>query len=500
MDEAAALVPDGAYLVIEGSGGGVVEPSGLIEALGRRYADAGSPSGLTVMFASGLGDRVSTGADHLAAPGLLKRTILGHYGMSPKLAAMAEAGEIEAYNLPQGVIVQLLREVAGHRPGLITKTGLGTFVDPRQAGGRLNPATTEQIVEVVEIGGEEWLRYKPFAVDVAFIRGTTADERGNITIEKEPARLGLTSMATAARNSGGVVVAQVERIAAAGTLHPRDVVVPGHLVDYVVVDPDQWQTVEHRYNPSFSGELKVPLGEAGSLELDERTVIGRRAFAEFPRGAVVNLGVGMPDAVAAVANERGALGDITLTIEQGLSGGMPARGVVFGVAWNPEAMIDQHLQFDFYDGGGLDVTCLGFAQIDRAGNVNSSHIAGRIFGVGGFVNISQGARKVVFCGTLTSGGLKVTIGDGRLEVVQEGRHRKLLDAVSQVTFNGPQAVEGGREVVYVTERAVFRLTPEGLELVEIAPGVDLERDVLGQMDFAPILRTPVPLMDAALFT
>ncbi len=404
-DDAAALVPDGATLVIEGSGGGVVEPSTLIEALGRRFRETGAPTGLTVAFASGLGDRISTGADHLAHSGLVKRTILGHYGMSPKLAQMAHDGEIEAYNLPQGVIVQLLREIAGARPGLITKTGLGTFVDPRLQGGKLNCATTQDIIEVVEIGGEEWLRYLPLRIDVAFLRGTTADERGNISFEREPARLAATSLAQAARNSGGIVIAQVEHLAVAGSLNPHDVVVPGHLVDYLVIDPEQWQTVEERYNPSFSGEVRVPLSKAGRLGLDERTVIGRRAFSEFPKGATVNLGVGMPDAVAAVANEMGALGDITLTIEQGLSGGMPARGVVFGVAWNPDAMIDQHLQFDFYDGGGLDATCLGFAQIDRSGSVNSSQIDGRVFGVGGFVNISQGAKKVIFCGTLTSGGL-----------------------------------------------------------------------------------------------
>jgi acyl CoA:acetate/3-ketoacid CoA transferase len=353
---------------------------------------------------------------------------------------------------------------------------------------------------VVQLAGREWLLYRAFPIDVVFLRGTTADERGNLTTEHEAARVNLTAAAMAARNSGGIVVAQVERIARTGALPAQAVVVPGHLIDYLVVVPDQWQTVIHRYNPSFSGEVRVPLDDAEVLPLDERTVVGRRAFRELPPAAIVNLGVGMPDAVAAVANEQGALHDITLTIEQGLAGGMPARGVVFGVAWNPEAMIDQPYQFDFYDGGGLDVTCLGFAEIDPAGNVNSSRIAGRVFGVGGFVNISQGARKVVFCGTFTSGGLKVSIGDGRLAVVSEGRHLKFREQVTQVTFNGRRALEQGQEVVFVTERAVFRLTPEGLALTEVAPGIDLKKDVIERMDFAPIVREPVPLMDPALFT
>lgn len=498
--EAARLVRDGATLAIEGSGGGVVEPSALLEALGDRFAQTGAPMGLTIVFASGLGDRVGTGADHLAHPGLLKRVVAGHYGMSPRLAAMAEEGEVEAYNLPQGVISQLYREVAGGRPGVVTRTGLGTFIDPRDAGGRLNSRTTEDLVEVVQLSGREWLLYRSFPIDVVFLRGTTADERGNLTIEHEAARVNLTAAAMAARNSGGIVVAQVERIARTGTLPAQAVVVPGHLIDYLVVVPDQWQTAVHQYNPSFSGEVRVPLDEAEILPLDERTLVGRRAFRELPPGAIVNLGVGMPDAVAAVANEQGALHDITLTIEQGLAGGMPARGVVFGVAWNPEAMIDQPYQFDFYDGGGLDVTCLGFAEIDAGGNVNSSRIAGRVFGVGGFVNISQGARKVVFCGTFTSGGLKVSIGGGRLSVVSEGRYLKFKERVTQVTFNGRRALEQGQEVVFVTERAVFRLTPEGLALVEVAPGIDIQKDVVEHMDFAPIVREPVPLMDPALFT
>jgi acyl CoA:acetate/3-ketoacid CoA transferase len=496
---AAALVGDGATLGIEASGGGVLEPGALIAALGERFAATGAPRDLTLFFCSGVGDGAGGGADLLARPGLLRRVIGAHFRLSPALAELAEAGEVEGYNLPQGVLAQLLREIGGHRPGVFTRTGLGTFVDPRRGGGRINGRTAGDLVEVVEVGGEEWLLYRSFPIDVVFLRGTTADASGNVTVEHEAARLSLTSAAIAARNSGGTVVVQVERLAAEGSLRARDVVIPGHLVDYLVVVPGQWQTAAGRYNPSFSGEVRIPLHEADPHRLDERTVVGRRALADLRPGWVVNLGVGMADAVAAAAREAGRLGELTLTIEQGLVGGMPARGLVFGVAWNPEAIIDQHLQFDFYDGGGLDCTCLGFAEVDAAGNVNASRIAGRVFGTGGFINISQGARRVVFCGSFTAGGLEVEVGGGRLRVVREGRHRKFLPEVAQLTFDATRALEAGRRVRYVTERAVFDLTPGGLELVEIAPGVDLDRDVLGQMGFAPRISDSLRPMDAALF-
>lgn len=499
-DEAVELVKDGDVISIEGSGGGVLEPDALIDALARRFRRAGKPRGITIIHCSGIGDRAGSGVAKLADPVLLRRVICGHYGMSMAIADLVAENAIEAYNFPQGVLAQLHREIAGGRPGLITHVGLGMYCDPRISGGKLNERTTEDLVSLIELDGREWLWYKKIPIDIAFIRGTTADEQGNLSLEYEPAKLGVLNVAMAARNSGGVVIAQVKRVAQRGTLKAKDVVVPGHLVDLVVVSEGQRQTATDDYNPSFSGEVRVPVDAFEPLELGERKVIARRAFLELERGFVVNLGVGMADGVATVAAEEGALDDITLTIEQGVTGGSPARGVIFGVAWNPSAIIDQPSQFDFYDGGGLDAACLGFAEIDRRGNVNASKIGPRIVGVGGFVNISQNARKLIFCGTFTSGGLVTKVGDGRISIVKEGSYRKFVDRVCHLTFNAARALECGQRVMYVTERAVFELRPDGLELVELAPGIDLERDVLAQMDFRPIIRSPLGEMSPRLFS
>jgi acyl CoA:acetate/3-ketoacid CoA transferase len=497
--EAVELVPDRARLLIEASGGGVVEPDLLLSTLGERYARTSQPAGISAMSCSGVGNRAGSGIDHLAQVGLLSRMVAGHWAMSPKLATMAQDGEFEAYNLPPGVLAQLLRETAAGRPGLFTRTGLGTFCDPRIDGGRLNSRTTEQLVRATEIDGEEFLFYRSPTFDIGFIRGTTADEKGNLTLEQEAAKLGVLAAATAVRNSGGIVIAQVKRVAKAGTLRPKDVVVPAHLVDYVVVHPEQRQTAETDYEPAFSGEIGVPLGMAEPLALTERAVVARRAAAMIPRGAVVNLGVGMADGVAAVVAEEGRLDELTLTLEQGLVGGMPARGVIFGVAWNPEAVVEHAAQFDFYDGGGLDVTCLGFAEVDAAGNVNSSLVNGRVFGAGGFINISQSARRVVFCGTLTAGGLRTEVADGRLTVLSEGRVRKFVPHVHQMTFNAQRAIERGQEVFYVTERAVFQLTSQGIALREVAPGHTVE-DITTLMDFAPVVDREITSMPARLFS
>lgn len=498
--EAVQLVPDGATLAIECSGGGVMEASALIAALAERHRAEGAPAGLTAIFCSGIGNRAGSGLDLLADPHLLRRTIGGHYAMSPHLAELAATGKIEAYNLPQGVISQLYREQAAGRPGVLTDVGIGTFCDPRLGGGKLNDKCKDDLVSVVTIGGRDWLLYNSQSVDVAFIRGTTADERGNLSLEHEPANLGVLAAAMAARNSGGIVIAQVERIARRGTLPARTVVVPGHLVDVLVVDVGQAQTVaEEPYNPSLSGELRVPLEKMPPMSLDERKVVARRAHREIQPGSVVNLGVGIADGIGVIASEEGTLENYTFTVEQGLSGGIPARGVIFGSVWNPEAIIDTPAQFDFYDGGGLDIACLGFAEIDAEGNVNSSRVGNTIFGTGGFVNISHGAKKVVFCGTLTADGLRTTVANGSLRIDREGRVCKFVRSVGQLTFSASQARGQGQRVVYITERAVFELGPDGLELVEIAPGVDLRLDILGRMEFEPIIRMPLREMDSALF-
>jgi acyl CoA:acetate/3-ketoacid CoA transferase len=496
--DAIDRIPDRARVLVEASGGGVIEPSGLISALADRYRHTGAPAELSVYFCSGIGDRNGSGMDVLAIPGLIRTAVAGHWAMTPTLSKMAHDGEIEAYNLPQGVLAQLLRESAARRPGLVTKVGMGTFCDPRQGGGRLNEVTTAELVEVIRVRGEEYLFYQSPAFDVAFIRATTADEHGNLTMEQETAKLGVLAAATATRNSGGLVIAQVKRVAAAHTLNPKSVVVPGHLVDIVVVQEDQRQTAINDYNPAFSGEVYVPFGRSPAMPLSERKVVARRALDEIEPAAVVNLGVGMADGVATTALEEGKLKTITLTVEQGMVGGVPERGVIFGVAWNPEAVIEHASQFDFYDGGGLDVTCLGFAEVDKDGNVNASLVDGRIFGAGGFINISQAAKKVVFCGTLTAGGLRTDLSDGQLRVVSEGKHHKFIDKVRQITFNAHLARERGQEVIYVTERAVFVLGDDGPVLVEVAPGWTAEQ-IIALMDFRPKLADDIRPMAASLF-
>ncbi|MEV6986741.1 CoA-transferase [Sphaerisporangium sp. NPDC051017] len=497
--EAVALIDGGDTVAIGGSGGGLLEPDALLKALGNRFRTEESPAGLTLVHTTGIGDREGGGMDHLAHRGLARRIIAGNWGMAPATSAMAAAGEFEAYNFPQGVMSQLFRDIAAGRPGVLTHVGIGTFCDPRLEGGRLNDRTTEELVQVVSLHGREWLFYPSLAIDVCFIRGTTADEDGNITCEQEAARLEMLAIAQATRNSGGVVIAQVKYAAQRGSLDPRDVVVPGLCVDVVVVNPAQKQVVTHEYNPAFAGAAKAALSSLPPFPLDQRKVVARRALREIVDGDVVNLGVGIADGVAAVAAEEGWVDHFTLTIEQGLVGGVPARGVIFGVATNPVAILEQPSQFDFYDGGGLDICFLGFAEVDQDGNVNVSKFGGRIIGTGGFVNISQNASTVVFCGTFTAGGLQAVPGEGRLELRAEGRHRKFVKKVEQVTFSAAEARRRGQRVLYVTERAVFELGPDGLVLIEVAPGVDPRKDVLDLLGDRVSVSGSLRVMDAAIF-
>jgi acyl CoA:acetate/3-ketoacid CoA transferase len=498
--EAVAAIPDSGTLVVEGSGGGLLEPDLLLRALRDRFLTTGHPRDLTLVHCTGIGDRAEGGLGHLAHDGLIRRVVAGNWAMAPAMGRMALEGRFEAYNFPQGVMSQLFREVAAGRPGLITHVGLHTFVDPRYEGGKLNAVTTEDLVELITIHGREWLLYRTFPIDAAFIRGTTIDEEGNLSLEEEAARLEVLAVAQATHNAGGTVIAQAKRLAVAGSLPAQSVVVPGFLIDAIVLHPAQWQTVQGEYNPSFSGRVKTPLHQVEPLPLTERKVVARRAFQELHAGAVVNLGVGMADGVAAVAAEEGFADRITLTVEQGVIGGIPAKGVIFGVSHNPTAFVDQPYQFDFYDGGGLDVTCLGCGEIDPTGNVNVSKFGDKLIGTGGFVNISQNAKKVVFCSTFTAGGLEVVVADGGLRIAREGRFRKFRHAIEQVTFNARYGLGRGQEILYVTERAVFAATTDGLLLTEIAPGVGLQRDILDQMDFRPLLPPGAPtLMDSRLF-
>ena len=495
------LVNSGDTLAIHGAGGGNVEPDLLIRTLAEKFEETGQPRDLTLFHVSGLGDWKSTGLNLLTGEGLVRRNIGGHYGMSPKYAQLILDNKIEAYNWPQGVMSQWLREVAAGRPGLITHIGLQTFIDPRIEGGRLNARTTEDLVEVITLAGREWLFYRTFPLNVCFIRGTTADGKGNLTLEQEPAFLEVLPMAMATRNSGGIVIAQVKRLARAGTLHPKMVKVPHTLVDHLVVHPGQWQSVERDYDPALSGEIRVPISSLPPMALDERKVIARRAaleIAALPR-AVLNMGVGIPDGIARVAAEEGIEDRMTATIEQGITGGIPAPGVIFGMSSNPEAIIDQGYQFDFYDGGGLDLAFLGLAEADERGNVNVSKFHERMPGVGGFVNISQGAKAVAFCGTFTAGGLEVEVGEGRLRIRKEGRFRKFVKRVEQITFSGEYAAAQGQRVQFITERAVLAITREGLMVTEVAPGVDLDRDVLAQMAFRPRVAPDLKTMDERIF-
>ncbi len=497
--EAVKLIQDGQTIVVGGSGGGVTEAGGLLKALEARYLEEKHPKNLTVVHTTGIGDREETGINQLAHEGLVKREIGGHYGMSPKLTKMVVDNQIEAYNFPQGVIAHLYREIAAHRAGVLTQVGMGTYVDPRQRGGRLNDKTTEDLVELVNLAGRDWLFYKAFPLDVALLRGTTADEKGNISMEHEPALLEALAVAQAVHNSGGKVIVQVKRMARTGTLDARMVRIPHFLVDAVVVDPDQWQVRTRFFDPSLCGEVKIPLQDIPPLPFNERKVIARRAAMEIPPNSVINLGFGMPDGVASIVVEEGLDDLTTLTIEQGLVGGVPQGGVIFGCAANPEMIVDQPAQFDFYDGGGLDLTCLGAAQIDAKGNVNVSRFGGSFVGCGGFINISQNAKKVVFCGTFTAGGLRPVIENGRMRIETEGRHQKFIPEVQEITFSGEYARSIGQTVLFVTERAVFELGADGLTLIEVAPGIDPEKDVLANMGFKPKLAKDIKEMDGRIF-
>ncbi len=499
-EDAVRLIRDGDTVATGGFvGTGFAED--LAIALEEYYLKTRHPKDLTLVYAAGQGDGAERGLNHLGHDGLVKRVVGGHWGLAPKLQKLAIDNKIEAYNLPQGVISHMYRDSAARKPRTITSVGLGTFVDPRNGGGKINTKTVEDIVELMEFDGHEYLAYKTFPINVAMLRGTTADTDGNITMEKEALVLESLPIAMAARNAGGFVIVQVERIAERGTLKARDVKIPGIMVDCVVKarPENHWQTFGTQYNPAFSSEIKVPMQSVPPLEMGERKIIARRAAFELKPNSVVNLGIGMPEGVSNIANEESILDLMTLTAEPGVIGGLPAGGLNFGAATNTEVLIDQPAQFDFYDGGGLDITFLGLAQADQHGNLNVSKFGRKLAGAGGFINISQNAQKVVFVGTFTAGGLQVQVRDGSLTILQEGKVKKFLKQVEHVTFSGAYAVRKGQPVLYVTERCVFALTKEGMVLTEIAPGVDLEKDILSQMDFQPVMPQPPVLMDTRIF-
>lgn len=502
--EAAKLIKDGDTVAISGFAAGIAYPEELSISIENVFKENGHPQNLTLVFASGNGDggKSDAGLNHFAYPEMVKKVIAGHVGLATKLSALINQNKIEAYNFPQGVVTHLFRAIGSGKPGVITHVGLETFADPRVEGGKMNEAAKEDLVEVVNIGGKDLLLYKSMPIQVGLIRATTADEFGNLSMEKEAVLTETLQIAQAVKNSGGIVIAQVERVVKRGSLNPKLVDVPGIMVDYIAVAEKKNHKMNFfiDYNPSYSGEVKIPMDMIDHMPMNERKIIAKRCALELTRNTVINLGIGVPDGVASIAHEEGISDEIYMTIEAGVIGGVPAPGLNIGAATNPEAIITHPTLFDYYDGGGIDLAFLGLAQLDKNGNINVSKFNGRMVGCGGFINITQNAKKVVFCGTFTAGKSQYEIKDNKLNIIKDGNFNKLIDKVEQITFSGKYALQIKQPVLYVTERAVFQLTEKGLELIEIAPGVDLEKHILDKMDFVPIISENLKLMDSKIFS
>ncbi|MDR1946085.1 MAG: hypothetical protein LBQ51_02825 [Desulfovibrio sp.] len=499
--QAADLIKNGSMVAVGGFVGFSV-PEEILTAMEEKYLASGTPNNLHVVWCAGIGDRADRGMNHFGHAGMVAKIYAGHLGLAPKLGRLVAEEKVECFIIPQGVVVHILRAAAGGKPGILTHVGLKTYADPRVEGCRANKITRGDVVELMNVGGKEWLFYKSFSPDAAIVRGTTSDTKGNISMEKEAVFLEQITMASAVKNNGGIVIAQVERVTEHGTLKPQHVKLPGILVDYVVVASPENHCQSFmcpEYNPAFSGETRVPVDSLLAMPLNERKVCARRAALELTAGALVNLGIGVSEGVANIVAEEGVADRITLTIESGTISGIPAGGLGIGGSTNPDSIIDQGYQFDFYDGGGVDIAYLGLAEADRHGNLNVSKFGGRVVGPGGFINISQNAKAVIYCGTFTAGGLRTRVADGRLHIEVEGKSRKFINQVEQITFSGEYAASVGQKVMFITERAVFVLRKEGMVLTEIAPGVDLEKDILARMDFRPVIAEDLREMDARIF-
>lgn len=498
-EEAAKLIPNSARIALSGSSATCLVADETYQAIEDRFLSSGEPNNLTLVHPQGLGNKDDSGLARFAHKGMCRRVIGGHWGMSPKMGQLAIEEELEAYNLPQGVLAQMMRNMAAKGPGVITKIGLDTFIDPRQSGGKMNKSAQEDLVELITIDGEEWLRYKPLPIDVAIIRGTSADPDGYISLEEEAHCDEVASMAAAAKNNGGIVIVQVKYLVDRFSVDLSKIKIPGYLVDYVIVAPQQPQCNDYFYRPGYCGAAREPVAmKWPSTGINERKFIARRQALELRPGMLVNIGVGVSNGVPIILAEEGCWDQITLSLEQGQSGGVPVMGLDAGVMMNPRIIVDHPVQHDMYHGGVLDATCLSAAETDFHGNVNVSKLGKSVTGCGGFIDISQETKRIVFGGTLCAKS-KVKIADGKVTVLEQGTIHKFVNAVQQITFSGKRATSAGKRVVFITERCVFELREEGLTLVEIAPGIDMERDIFAQMDYRPLIAENLVEMPTILF-
>lgn len=504
-EQAVKLIKSNDTIGVSGSGGSG-SPEASLKALVNRYRKTKYPKNLTVVAGIIPGNLTNddVGLNCLAEPGLTGKAICGHYGKSIKFQEAVEENQFPAFGIPLGVYTHLLRAIAGKKPGVVTHIGLNTFVDPRLEGARLNKKAEEvdPIVEVIKIGGEENLIYKSFPIQVALIKATYSDTKGNLSLEWEPIIGEQFELAAATHNSGGIVIAEVEKIVDYGTLKAKDVAIPERLVDYVIVSPPDKSLGEYnvpKHIPGLVGKKKIELSEIPPMKMSLKKICARRAMMELRKNALVNLGVGMPEFVANVLNEEGGISDMTISVETGITGGVAQSGVTFGIAYNPDSIIPDANMFDLYDGGMLDCAVLGLAEVDKEGNVNVSKFGKRAFGPGGFINITQNTKKIVFIGAFTSDGLDVQVNTRGLKIKNEGKIKKFVNQVQQISFSAKNAIKNKQVIIYVTERAVFKLTPKGVELIEIAPNVDLKKDILGNMEFKPIISKTLKTMDKKIF-